>query len=106
MASYITSKSVIAVGAVLPGLATIAVALRFYSRRLISVHLGIDDWLIVCSLVSSLQRNLRNSVDQSPPPTDLDHRHGDHAYSWEVFHSHASFTALMFVELQVQHCMH
>ena len=59
MASYITSESVIAVGAVLPGLATIAVVLRFYSRRLNSVHPGIDDWLIVCSLVSSLQRSLR-----------------------------------------------
>ena len=59
MASYMTSKSVTAVGAVLPGLATIAVALRFYSRRLNSVHPGIDDWLIFCSLVSSLQRDLR-----------------------------------------------
>ena len=49
--SYITPKGVIAVGSVLPGLASIAVALRFYSRRLKGLSLGADDWLILCSLV-------------------------------------------------------
>ena len=64
MASYITSKSVIAVGAVLPGLATVAVVLRLYSRMLKSVHTEIDDWLIVCSLVGNLQHGLRTLLIQ------------------------------------------
>lgn len=64
MTSYMTSKSVIAVGAVLPGLATIAVALRFYGRRVSSVSLGMDDWLIFCCLVSSLHRSPRSLLIQ------------------------------------------
>lgn len=67
MASYITSKSVIAVGAVLPGLATIAVVLRLYSRRLKSVHFGIDDCLIVGSLVGILHHGLRTLLIQDLP---------------------------------------
>ena len=65
MGSYITSKSVIAVDAVLPGLATIAVALRLYSRRLKALPCGIDDWLIVCSLVSNLRHDLETLLIQA-----------------------------------------
>ena len=50
--SYITPRSVIAVGSVLPGLAAIAVSLRFYGRLYKAGSVGIDDWLILCSLVS------------------------------------------------------
>ncbi|KAI1382875.1 uncharacterized protein F4822DRAFT_435250 [Hypoxylon trugodes] len=55
----ITPASVIAVGAVLSGLAVIAVALRFYVR-LIRVYssLGIEDWLILVSVVLTLGMGL------------------------------------------------
>lgn len=48
--SEFTPKSVIAVGAVLPGLATIAVILRFYGRLFKASTVGVDDWMILCSL--------------------------------------------------------
>lgn len=49
----ITSANVIAVGAVLPILASIAVIARFYGRKTVSiVFLGADDWLVLVSLVN------------------------------------------------------
>ncbi|KAI1076112.1 hypothetical protein F5B20DRAFT_594319 [Whalleya microplaca] len=51
----ITPPSVIAVGAVLPGLAAIAVALRIYVRVVRTrVSLGVEDWLIILSFVLTL----------------------------------------------------
>ena len=47
---WVTPPSVIAVGVLLPGLATFAVSLRLYLRRLNAVGLGVDDWLILLSL--------------------------------------------------------
>ena len=54
LASYMWPKNVIAVGAVLPGLATIAVSLRFYARKIAGTHIGADDWLILCSLILTI----------------------------------------------------
>lgn len=105
MASYITSKSVIAVGAVLPGLATIAVVLRLYSRRLKSVHFGIDDCLIVASLVSILQPGLRALLIQNPPQI-LTIGMGIMLITGKSFHSLAPFAALIVVKVQAQLCMH
>lgn len=48
----VTPKTIIAVGAVLPSLAAIAVSLRFYVRIRLSPSVGLDDWLILVSLVS------------------------------------------------------
>ncbi|KAI1758776.1 hypothetical protein GGR53DRAFT_205421 [Hypoxylon sp. FL1150] len=55
----ITPASVIAVGAVLSGLAIIAVSLRFYVR-LVRVYaaLGIEDWLILLSTILTLGMGL------------------------------------------------
>ena len=54
----ITPASVIAVGAVLPGLATIAVCLRLFVRvKLKTISIGADDWLIFISLVSFTTEN-------------------------------------------------
>lgn len=50
-ASTVTPKTVIAVGAVLPALATIAVALRFYVRIARTKSVGVDDFLILFALV-------------------------------------------------------
>lgn len=52
--SEFTPKSVIAVGAVLPGLATIAVILRFYGRLFKASTVGVDDWMILCSLILTI----------------------------------------------------
>ena len=50
--SFVTPKTVIAVGSVLPSLAAIAVSLRFYVRSRKSSSLGLDDWLIFLSAVN------------------------------------------------------
>ncbi|TVY47473.1 hypothetical protein LOCC1_G002206 [Lachnellula occidentalis] len=46
--------SVIAVGAVMPSLAIIAVALRFYSRRVIHNPLQTDDWILIPALLLTI----------------------------------------------------
>ena len=51
LSSSITPKTVIAVGAVLPALASIAVGLRFYVRVKKSTTVQIDDYLILVALV-------------------------------------------------------
>ena len=50
--SSVTPKTIIAVGTVLPSLATVAVALRFYVRIARSTLVGLDDYLILFALVS------------------------------------------------------
>ena len=49
--STVTPRTVIAVGAVLPTLATVAVALRFYVRIAKTKSVGFDDCLIFFALV-------------------------------------------------------
>ena len=61
--SEVTPRSVIAVGAVLPGLATIAVILRFYARLFKATTVGVDDWMILCSLVYETLFKHFNSAD-------------------------------------------
>lgn len=51
MGYYITPKTVIVVGSVLPGLASIAVISRFFVRSKQATRYGVDDWLILASLV-------------------------------------------------------
>lgn len=46
----VTPASIIAVGAVLPALASVAVALRFYVKTKRRTELSIDDWLILFAL--------------------------------------------------------
>ena len=36
-----------------PILSVISVALRFYTRRFLTKHIGADDWLVLGALVSS-----------------------------------------------------
>jgi hypothetical protein len=48
----------IAANAIIIGLAILAVVLRFVSRTLAGVRLGLDDYTICASLVSSLLRDL------------------------------------------------
>ena len=55
LGSSVTPKTVIAVGAVLPGLASIAVGLRFYVRIKRSNTVQIDDYLILLALVNVTQ---------------------------------------------------
>lgn len=50
-ASTVTPKTIIAVGAILPAVATIAVLLRFYVRVAKTKSVGIDDYLILFALV-------------------------------------------------------
>ena len=50
-ASTVTPKTVIAVGAMLPAVATVAVALRFYVRIVKTKSVGFDDTLILLALV-------------------------------------------------------
>ncbi len=50
-ASTVTPKTVIAVGTMLPAVATIAVALRFYVRIVRTKSVGFDDFLILFALV-------------------------------------------------------
>ena len=50
-ASNVTPKTMIAIGAVLPALAAIAVALRFYVRIVKKMSLWCDDYLILFALV-------------------------------------------------------
>ena len=53
-ASTVTPKTIIAVGAVLPAVATIAVSLRFYVRIARTKSVGSDDYLILFALVLRL----------------------------------------------------
>ncbi len=55
----ITPASVIAVGAVMSGLPSVAVALRFYAKSRRASELTPDDWLILISLVRVLLCSLR-----------------------------------------------
>ena len=50
-ASTVTPRTIIAVGAVLPALAAVAVALRLYVRIVKKIPLGCDDYLILFALV-------------------------------------------------------
>ena len=50
-ASNVTPKTIIAVGAVLPSVATVAVSLRFYVRIWGTKSVGSDDYLILFALV-------------------------------------------------------
>ena len=50
-ASTVTPRTVIAAGAVLPAVATIAVALRFHVRIAKTKSVGLDDCLILFALV-------------------------------------------------------
>ena len=52
---YVHPGEVIAIGATLPALGIIFVALRFYNRITGGHKLGLDDWLILGGLVYSLQ---------------------------------------------------
>lgn len=61
MGYYITPSAVIAVSTVLPTLAAIAVASRFVVQSRQAAKYGIDDWLILASLVCLISRN-------HPPP--------------------------------------
>ena len=47
----VNAKEKIALGSALPAVCIIVVALRFLTRRLQNVKVGIDDWLAVCGLV-------------------------------------------------------
>lgn len=51
---YVDSAETIAIGAALPSVCIAVVSLRFYIQSQSSVRLGIDDWLIMGGLVSSL----------------------------------------------------
>ncbi|KAM0798337.1 hypothetical protein BDR22DRAFT_891390 [Usnea florida] len=53
-ASTVTPKTVIAVGAILPAVAIIAVALRFYVRIVRTKSMGFDDTLILLALILTL----------------------------------------------------
>ena len=48
---YVNPNSVIAVGIILPSLASIAVSLRFYARRRSDAKIGADDLLVLFALV-------------------------------------------------------
>ena len=50
-ASTVTPKTIIAVGAVLPAVAAIAVSFRFYVRITKTKSVGFDDYLILFALV-------------------------------------------------------
>lgn len=64
----ITPASVIAVGAVLSGLAVIAVALRFYVRLIrVYASLGVEDWLILVSVVLTLGMGLMMIIGLDSP---------------------------------------
>ena len=47
-------KSIIAVGAAMPSLGIVAVALRFYSRRQMKSPLQIDDWILIPALILTI----------------------------------------------------
>ena len=49
--SVVTPKTIVAVGVVLPALAALTVALRFYVRISLKPSLGRDDYLILFALV-------------------------------------------------------
>lgn len=64
----ITPASVIAVGAVLSGLAILAVALRFYVRLVrVYASLGIEDWLILISAILTLGMGLMMIIGIKSP---------------------------------------
>lgn len=49
---YEDPAAVIALGAILPAIDVVVVALRFYARRKQKLQLMVDDWLVVPALVS------------------------------------------------------
>ena len=57
--TYATPGSMIALGAAFPALGIVAVALRFYTRRIQKAPLKLDDWLTIPVLVGqfSLSKN-------------------------------------------------
>ena len=50
---FVNAQESIAVGSALPAVCLIVVALRFWTRRLQKVQIGIDDWWAVAGLVSN-----------------------------------------------------
>lgn len=49
--AYVNGYESLAIGAALPAVAIIVVALRFWTRAMQKVDYGIDDWLILIGLV-------------------------------------------------------
>lgn len=52
-ANMVKFEENIAAGAVLPAVDIVLVALRFYAKRKTTLKYGVDDWLILVSLVRS-----------------------------------------------------
>ena len=50
---FVDAQESIAVGSALPAVCLIVVALRFWTRRLQKVQIGMDDWWAVAGLVNS-----------------------------------------------------
>lgn len=48
---FVDAKETIALATALPAVCIVVVGLRFFTRRLQHVEIGIDDWLAVCGLV-------------------------------------------------------
>lgn len=59
---FVNAKETIALGSALPAVCMIVVALRFLTRRLQNVIVGIDDWLAVCGLVRAIFHAARKYV--------------------------------------------
>ena len=50
---FFNAQESIAVGSALPAVCLIVVALRFWTRRLQKVQIGMDDWWAIAGLVSN-----------------------------------------------------
>ena len=50
---FVDAQESIAIGSALPAVCLIVVALRFWTRRLQKVQIGMDDWWAVAGLVSN-----------------------------------------------------
>ena len=61
---FVNAQETIAVGAALPVVCAVVVALRFFTRWLQNIRVGIDDWLAVGGLVSTAYRS-RIAHDES-----------------------------------------
>ena len=60
---FVDAQESIAVGLALPAVCLILVALRFWTRRLQKVQIGMDDWWAVAGLVSNPCRSFDRRLE-------------------------------------------
>jgi hypothetical protein len=80
--SYVYSGNVLAIGSALPAVCILIVSLRVWTRMRQRAKIGLDDWLIIASLVSSRTSRKGEMALIPDPPTAVHRWNGGMLHHW------------------------